>query len=51
MNDKLTLNKLEKLIEVESNLRGEYQQQLDAKDEKISQLNTDKAALETKLSP
>ena len=36
MNDKLTLNKLEKLIEVESNLRGEYQQQLDAKDETIS---------------
>ena len=50
MNDKLTLNKLEKLIEVESNLRGEYQQQLDAKDETISQLNNDKAALETKLS-
>ena len=50
MNDKLTLNKLEKLIEVESNLRGEYQQQLDAKDETISQLNNDKAALETKLN-
>ena len=50
MNDKLTLNKLEKLIEVESNLRGEYQQQLDAKDETISQRNNDKAALETKLS-
>ena len=50
MNDKLTLNKLEKLIEVESNLRGEYQQQLDAKDETISQLNNDKEALESKLS-
>ncbi len=50
MNDKLTLNKLEKLIEVESNLRGEYQQQLDAKDETISQLNKDKEALESKLS-
>lgn len=50
MNDKLTLNKLEKLIEVESNLRDEYQQQLDAKDETISQLNNDKAALESKLS-
>lgn len=50
MNDKLTLNKLEKLIEVESNLRGEYQQQLDAKDATISQLNNDKTALESRLS-
>ncbi len=50
MNDTLTLNKLEKLIEVESKLRGEYQQQLDAKDATISQLNNDKAALETKLT-
>ena len=50
MSETLSLNKLEKLIEVESNLRGEYQQQLDAKDETISQLNNDKAALETKLS-
>ena len=50
MNDTLTLNKLEKLIEVESTLRSEYQQQLDAKDATITQLNTDKAALESKLS-
>lgn len=50
MNDKLTLNKLEKLIEVESNLRGQYQQQLDAKDATISQLNNDKTALESRLS-
>ena len=50
MNDTLTLNKLEKLIEVESKLRSEYQQQLDAKDATISQLNNDKAALETKLT-
>ena len=50
MNDTLTLNKLEKLIELESKLRSEYQQQLDAKDATISQLNNDKAALETKLT-
>ena len=50
MNDTLTLNKLEKLIEVESKLRSEYQQQLDAKDATISQLNNDKAALEVKLT-
>ena len=49
MNDTLTLNKLEKLIEVEDKLRGEYQQQLDAKDATISQLNHDKLALEAKL--
>ncbi|MEL0138645.1 MAG: hypothetical protein VW806_14330 [Halieaceae bacterium] len=41
---------MEKLIEVESKLRSEYQQQLDAKDATISQLNNDKAALETKLT-
>jgi chromosome segregation ATPase len=50
MNDTLTLNKLEKLIEVENKLRGEYQQQLDAKDATIAQLNSDKATLESKLS-
>ncbi len=50
MNDTLTLNKLEKLIEVESKLRGEYQLQLDAKDATITQLKNDKAALESKLS-
>lgn len=49
MNDTLTLNKLEKLIEVEDKLRGEYQQQLVAKDATISQLNDDKSALEAKL--
>ena len=36
MNDKLTLNKLEKLIELETQLRGEYQQQLDDKDIALS---------------
>jgi chromosome segregation ATPase len=50
MNDTLTLNKLEKLIEVENKLRDEYQQQLDAKDATIAQLNSDKATLESKLS-
>jgi chromosome segregation ATPase len=50
MNDTLTLNKLEKLIEVENKLRGEYQQQVDAKDATIAQLNSDKATLESKLS-
>jgi len=50
MNDTLTLNKLEKLIEVESKLRSEYQLQLVAKDATISQLNNDKAALKTKLT-
>ena len=50
MNDTLTLNKLEKLIEVENKLRGEYQQQLDAKDATIAQLNSDKTTLESKLS-
>ena len=50
MNDTLTLNKLEKLIEVENKLRGEYQQQLDAKDATIAQLNSYKATLESKLS-
>ncbi|MGA0336145.1 MAG: hypothetical protein ACO3LD_07830 [Luminiphilus sp.] len=41
---------MEKLIEVENKLRGEYQQQLDAKDATIAQLNSDKATLESKLS-
>ena len=50
MNDTLTLNKLEKLIAVENKLRGEYQQQLDAKDATIAQLSSDKATLESKLS-
>jgi len=49
MKDTLTLNKLEKLIEIEGRLRGEYQQQLDEKDDAISQLRSDKLALEGKL--
>lgn len=50
MSETLTLNKLEKLIEVETNLRGEYQQQLDAKDAAIAKLDDDKVSLESKLS-
>lgn len=50
MKDTLTLNKLEKLIEIEGKLRGDYQQQLDEKDDAISQLRSDKLALEGKLS-
>ena len=50
MNDKLTLNKLEKLIELETQLRGEYQQQLDDKDISIAQLSVDKTALESQIS-
>jgi chromosome segregation ATPase len=50
MSDTLTLNKLEKLIEVETKLRGEYGQQLDQKDAAIAKLNEDKASLITKLA-
>ena len=50
MSDTLTLNKLEKLIEVETKLRDEYEQQLDQKDAAIAKLNEDKASLETKLA-
>ena len=38
MNDKLTLNNLEKLMEMETQLRGEYQPKLDEKDAAISKL-------------
>ena len=50
MSDTLTLNKLEKLIEVETKLRDEYGQQLQKKDAAIAKLNEDKASLETKLA-
>jgi chromosome segregation ATPase len=46
MNDKLTLNKLEKLIELETQLRGEYHQQL--KD--IKALQKDLAAERAELA-
>ena len=50
MSETLSLNKLEKLIELETQLRGEYQQQLDDKDAAIAELTGDKAALEAKMA-
>ena len=50
MNDKLTLNNLEKLMEMETQLRGEYQPKLDEKDAAISKLADNKTALETRIS-
>ncbi|MDG1065479.1 MAG: hypothetical protein P8O91_04610 [Luminiphilus sp.] len=50
MNDKLTLNNLEKLMEMETQLRGEYQPKLDAKDAAISKLADKETALETRIS-
>ena len=50
MNDKLTLNNLEKLMEMETQLRGEYQPKLDEKDAAISKLAESKTALETRIS-
>ena len=41
MSETLSLNKLEKLIELETQLRGEYQEQLDAKDAVIDELQND----------
>ena len=49
MNDTLSLNKLEKIIELEATLREEYQQKLDEKDASISALTQDKATLERKV--
>jgi len=50
MNDKLTLNNLEKLMEMETQLRGEYQPKLEEKDAAISKLADNKTALETRIS-
>ena len=50
MNETLSLNKLEKLIELETQLRGEYQQQLDDKDATIAELQHDKSAVEAKVA-
>ena len=50
MNETLSLNKLEKLIELETQLRAEYQQQLDDKEAIIGELARDKAAVEAKLA-
>ena len=49
LNETLSLNKLEKLIELETQLRGEYQKKLDEKDASIADLARDKAALESKV--
>ena len=50
MSETLSLNKLEKLIELETQLRGEYQKQLDDKDAIIAELQNGKAAVETKMA-
>ena len=50
MSDTLSLNKLEKIIELETQLRGEYQQQLDDKDSAMAKLNREKAALESRVA-
>ena len=50
MSETLSLNKLEKLIELETQLRGEYKQQLDDKDAAIAELTEHKAALEAKVA-
>ena len=50
MSDSLSLNKLEKLVAMETQLRGEYQQQLDDKDLSITQLSDAKTALEARIT-
>jgi chromosome segregation ATPase len=50
MSDTLSLNKLEKLIELETQLRDEYQQQIDKKDAAIAELTQDKTAMESKMA-
>ena len=50
MSDSLSLNKLEKLVAMEAQLRGEYQQQLDDKDLSITQLSDGKTALEARIT-
>ena len=50
MSETLSLNKLEKLIELETQLRGDYQRQLDDKDATIAKLKKEQAALEAKMA-
>ena len=50
MSETLSLNKLEKLIEPETQLRDEYQQKLDEKDTVIAELTQDKTAVEAKVA-
>ena len=45
----LTLNKLEKLMEMEAKLRDEYQEQLEGKDQEIAKLTGEKEALAARV--
>jgi len=45
----LTLNKLEKLMEMEAKLRDEYQEQLEGKDNEIAKLTGEKEALAARV--
>ena len=45
----LTVNKLEKVMELEAQLREQYQGQLDEKDAEIGRLSQEKTALEAKV--
>ena len=52
MSDTLSLNKLEKIIELEATLREEYQQKLDEKDASIAaltQARSENSQLELKI--
>ena len=45
----LTLNKLEKLMEMEAKLRDEYQEQLEGKDKEIAKLTGEKETLAARV--
>ena len=45
----LTANKLEKIMELEENLRGEYQEKLDAKDAEIERIKQEMNELRENL--
>ena len=45
----LTVNKLEKVMELEATLREQYQGQLDEKDAEIGKLSEEKTALEARV--
>ncbi len=45
----LTANRLEKIMELEENLRAQYQEQLDAKSAEIERLVAEKAALKSEM--
>ncbi len=50
MSNTLTLNKLEKIVEMETQLREEYQKKLDDKDTIIKQFSDEKTVLEAKIA-